>query len=42
MAIRMPKPAIKVTIDVPPKLTRGRGTPTTGSNPDTMPMFTNT
>jgi hypothetical protein len=42
MDIRIPKPASRVTIDVPPALIRGRGTPTTGSKPVTMAVLTNT
>ena len=42
MALRIPKPSSKVTIDVPPKLTKGSGTPTTGRIPATIPMFTTT
>ena len=38
----IPKPAIRVTIEVPPALTSGSGTPTIGSSPDTMPALTNT
>ena len=40
--MRIPKPAISVTIEVPPKETRGSGTPTTGTSPVTMAVFTNT
>ena len=42
MDARIPKPAINVTIDVPPALTKGKGTPTMGNSPETMPEFTNT
>src|SRR5690606_11913995 len=35
-----PKPASRVTADVPPKLSRGMGTPTTGNRPATMPPLT--
>ena len=38
----IPKPAMRVTIEVPPALTSGNGTPTIGSRPDTMPALTNT
>ena len=31
--MRIPNPAMRVTIDVPPKLTSGSGTPTTGTSP---------
>ena len=31
-----------VTIDVPPALTSGNGTPTIGSKPQTIPALTNT
>ena len=41
MDIRIPKPAMRVTIDVPPALTSGSGTPTTGTRPVTMAVFTN-
>ena len=42
MDINMPKLASSVTMDVPPKLTSGKGTPTTGSIPDTIPALTST
>src|SRR5690606_4627194 len=42
IAASIPKPAIKVTMDVPPALTSGNGTPTTGRSPDTMPALTKT
>jgi len=35
-------PAKRVTIEVPPALTSGSGTPTIGNSPDTMPALTNT
>jgi hypothetical protein len=40
--IRIPNPTIRVTIDVPPKLTSGKGMPTTGTIPVTMAVFTKT
>lgn len=42
MDIKMPKPIIKVRMEVPPRLTSGKGTPTTGNKPETIPMLTNT
>jgi hypothetical protein len=42
MDIRIPNPAHRVTIEVPPALTSGSGTPTTGNKPVTMAVFTNT
>jgi hypothetical protein len=36
----MPNEAIKVTMEVPPKLIRGSGTPTTGNSPVTIPVLT--
>ena len=33
---------MSVTIDVPPKLTSGKGTPTTGISPETIAVLTNT
>ena len=42
IATSIPKPAMSVTIDVPPALMNGSGTPTMGSNPETMPALTNT
>ena len=41
-AISTPKPSINVTIEVPPALTKGKGTPTTGRIPATMPILTKT
>ncbi len=40
--MRMPNPASSVTIDVPPALTSGSGTPTTGISPMTIAELTNT
>ncbi len=40
--MRIPNAAISVTMEVPPKLISGNGSPTTGSSPETMPMLTNT
>ena len=40
--IRIPKPASSVTIDVPPKLTNGKGIPTTGTSPVTIAVLTKT
>ena len=36
----MPKPIIVDTMAVPPQLTMGSGTPTTGNSPETMARFT--
>src|SRR5690606_14836028 len=41
-AITTPIPASSDTAAVPPKLSSGIGTPTTGSNPEIMPPFTTT
>ncbi len=38
----MPKLDIKVINEDPPELTKGKGIPTTGSSPDTIPILTNT
>jgi hypothetical protein len=40
--IRIPKPAMSVTIEVPPKDTSGKGTPTTGTSPVTIAVLTKT
>ena len=40
--INIPRLAIRVRLDVPPLLMRGSGTPTTGSNPVVIPIFTKT
>ena len=42
MDIRIPSPIINVTLDVPPLLIRGKGTPTTGRIPIVMPILTKT
>ena len=42
MDMRIPNPAMSVTIDVPPKLTSGRGMPTTGPRPVTIAVLTKT
>ena len=42
MDIRIPRPIINVTLDVPPLLIRGKGTPTTGRIPVVIPIFTKT
>ena len=40
--IRIPNPAISVTMEVPPNDTSGNGTPTTGTRPVTIAVFTKT
>ena len=40
--IRIPNPIIMVTIDAPPKLTSGKGIPTTGTIPVTIAVFMKT
>jgi hypothetical protein len=42
MDMRIPNPAMSVTIDVPPKLTNGSGIPTTGTSPVTIAVLTKT
>ena len=40
MLMRSPTITLKVIMELPPKLTKGRGIPTTGKRPRVMRMFT--